>query len=54
MMTYGRVISRDDDDYVRLSMECLERTARLGGPGLNVVDFFPFRELCGRSIVCLI
>ena len=43
-MTYGLNVALDDDSLVSLFGESLEHFARVGAPGLCIVDLFPLRE----------
>ena len=42
--TYGREITSNNDDYVKLAAATMAAMTSLGVPGLNAVDLFPFRE----------
>ena len=49
MLVYGRSITEEDDDYIHLAVECIDRAVRLGAPGMNVIYLFPLCKLfCGR------
>ena len=42
--TYGREITSNDDDYVKLATNSVSAMTYLGVPGLNLVDLFPLCE----------
>lgn len=43
-VTYGFDVGDDDSEYIELVVDGMNRVTALGAPGLNVIDFLPFRR----------